>query len=84
MRHFDGVDTGIVQGLGDRADAVSAIHVKDGMHPVTQGDILDVKLAGFRVESHAATLSRFCSAIRSPAALAAAVIMSRLPEYFGR
>ena len=84
MRHFNGVDTGIVQGLGDRADAVGAVHVKDCVHPVTQGDVLDVKLAGFRVEGHGATLSRFCNASRSPAALAAAVIMSRLPEYFGR
>ena len=84
MRHFDGVDTGIVQGFGDRADAVCAVHVKNRVHPITQGNILDVELVGFGIEGHAATFARFCCASRSPAALAAAVIMSRLPEYLGR
>ena len=80
MRDFDGIYARIVKCFGNRTDMVNPVHVTDGMHPVTQGDVLNVELvACFNVEGagHAAILR---AASNSPVALAAAVIMSRLPE----
>ena len=84
VRYFDSIDTSIVKDLGDRADAIGAVHMKYGVHAVTKGDVLYVKLVGFGIESHDAAFSRCFWASLSPAALAAAVMMSRLPEYLGR
>ena len=80
VRHFDGIHARIVESLGNRADMVDPVHVLDGVHAVTQGHVLNVDLvAGFNVKcaGHAAIL---LAASNSPVALAAAVIMSRLPE----
>src|SRR3546814_4968624 len=58
MRDFDGIDPGCVERLCNGSHAVGAIHVKDGMHPVAERYILDVKrLAGW-IEGHAAILPR--------------------------
>ncbi len=74
---------------------VDAIHVADGVHAIAQGDVLDIELvARLDVECaghvlilrgralQAATVLPWAMrcASSSPVALAAAVMMSRLPE----
>src|SRR5690606_3934684 len=81
MRDLDRVDPGLVERLGDRADMVDAVHVADRVHAVAQRHVLDVELVLADVEAHAAALrSMMRCASSSPVALAAAVMMSRLPE----
>ena len=80
MRHFNCVHARIIQCLGNRHDMIEPIHVADGVHAIAQRNILNIELiASFDVElaAHAAILR---AARSSPVALAAAVIMSRLPE----
>ena len=84
MRDFDCVDAGIIQRLGDAADMVEAVHVADGMHAIAQRHVLNVQLVGGRIELAHYAVSSLRAAMRSasssPVALAAAVMMSRLPE----
>src|SRR5687768_14795528 len=85
MRDLDRVDPGLVERGGDRADLLDPVHVPDRVHPVAQGDVLDVEPgAALGIVGGHHTVS-FCAASRrsassSPVALAAAVMMSRLPE----
>ena len=84
--HFDRVDLGFVEGLADCLDVIEAVLVADGVHPVPQGDVLDVDLLFF-VDCHNPVLQAVAmrrSMTRSAVRMAADVMMSRLPAYFGR
>lgn len=75
--HFDGVHPpGVIERAGDRRGLVEAVLVTDGVHTVPQGDVADVQLA---IHADAPAVLLVCRAIRSAVALAAAVMMSRLP-----
>ena len=84
MRDLDRVHPGGIERGCDLADMINPVHVADGVHPVTQGHVLDIELvARLDVElAHCPTppcpMRRAASS--SPVALAAAVMMSRLPE----
>ncbi len=89
MCDLDRVNPGFVERLRDRLHMVDAVHVADRVHPVAQRDVLNIELvARIDVEAlgvwsgHAVTFfpSRIRCASSSPVALAAAVMMSRLPE----
>src|SRR3546814_9444501 len=81
MRYLDRIDAGLLERLSDRAHMIDTVHVADGVHAVAQRHILDVELVLADVEAHAAALRAWMRcASSSPVALAAAVMMSRLPE----
>jgi hypothetical protein len=42
MRHLDRIDARRIQRLRDRADMIDPVHVADGVHPVAEGDVLDI------------------------------------------
>ena len=77
---LDGVDSGGVQGARDFDDLVERVLMAQRMHPVAQGDVLNVESPSV---PHAAPRKR-CIAKRSPVLSAAEVMMSRLPAYAGR
>ena len=77
--HLDGVHPGPVERAGNGAHVVQPVLVANGVHPVAQGDVLDIELVSRGVEAHAATPSCMRSAIFSAVFSAAEVMMSRLP-----
>ena len=85
MRDLDGVHSGLIKGLGDRPHLIQPVHMANGVHAIAQGHVLDVELLArldvelaHQTDPPAAAIRR--AAISSPVALAAAVMMSRLPE----
>lgn len=44
MRDLDRIDLGHIERLGNLLDVIEALLVADGVHPVAQGDVLDVEL----------------------------------------
>ena len=79
MRHLDGIHLGAIQRAGNRLHMIEAILVADGVHPVAQGDVLNVEFLASGIEAHAAAPSVMRSAIFSAVFSAAEVMMSRLP-----
>src|SRR3546814_1062686 len=81
VRALDRIDAGVFERLGDRGDVIEPVHVADRVHAVAQRDILDVEFLAIHIKAHAAALPAWIRcASNSPVALAAAVMMSRLPE----
>ena len=79
MGDFNRIHFRSIECLRDRSDMLQPVLMTDGMHAVPQGHVLDVQLAGLRVEAHAATFSAMRRAIFSAVLIAADVMMSRLP-----
>ena len=78
--HFDRIDFGQIERAGNRLHVIEPVLVADRVHPVTQGNVLDIELLRGRIRQsylgrHAAILFAIFSAVRS----AAEVMMSRLP-----
>ena len=76
MGDFDRVDPGGVECGRDPAHGARVDAVLDGVHAVSERDVLDVEFLAHRVAS-AGVLARL--AIDSPTRRAAEVMMSRLP-----
>ena len=57
VRDLDRIHPCLVKRLSDRADAVGAIHMQDGVHPVAQGHVLDVEPIRCWIKGHAAIFS---------------------------
>jgi hypothetical protein len=74
---LDGIDLCPVERPGDLLDVVEPVLVADGVHPVAQGDVLDVEFGGGGIQGHAGTPRR--ATIFSAVFSAAEVMMSRLP-----
>ena len=53
--NLDRIDLRIVQRLADGLDVIEAVLVADGVHPVAQGDVLNVNLLFF-IDCHVAVL----------------------------
>jgi len=75
MGDLDGIDAGIVERGDDPLHVLRVDPVADGVHPVTQRDVLDVEVG----HATAPAVRSSCSAIRSAVRMAADVMMSRLP-----
>lgn len=73
VRDLDGPNAGRVEGAGDGAGLFDGVAVPDGVHPVPQGDVLDVQ------GGHLAASVMWWAARRSAVRSAAEVMMSRLP-----
>src|SRR3546814_10939278 len=85
MRYLDRIDAGLPERLSDRAHMIDTVHVADGVHAVAQRHILDVELVLADVEAHDAALRAWMRcASSSPVDLAAAAMLSSLPESLGR
>ena len=87
MGDLDRRNPGEIERTRDLADAVDAIKMADRVHTVAKGDVLNVERVAARIEirhSPAPHPRTMRAAMRSPVALAAAVMMSRLPEYGGK
>ena len=52
MRYLDRVDLRVIQRLGDLADMIQAVLMADGVHAVTQGDVLNVEFLHRGIERH--------------------------------
>ena len=80
MRHFDGIDLRQIERLRDLAHVIEAVLVPDGVHAITQGDVLDVELLSGRIpQSHFSAHAAILIAIFSAVLSAAEVMMSKLP-----
>jgi len=82
MSDLDGVNSGRVKGCGDGGHVIWRELVADGVHSVAQSGVDNSDACHTCVLNSLTAWSR--SATFSPVAIAAAVIMSRFPAYFGR
>ena len=88
MGDLDRVHARLVECGGNSAHLINAVHVANRVHAVAQRYVLNIKLvpAGNLKLCHSASFAHDAaaamrrSAKSSPVALAAAVMMSRLPE----
>jgi len=80
VRHLDRVHAGGVERPGDISRPLGPDPMPDGMHAVSQRDVLDID-SGL---AHGRPVCRPTVASRSAVRSAAEVMMSRLPAYEGR
>ena len=78
MGDLDRVDAGVIEGGDDAGDVGRVDTMADGVHPVSQGDVLDVE-RGHAGAPSVSTPAESSVAIRSAVCMAAEVMMSRFP-----
>src|SRR5262249_19224910 len=83
---LDRIDAAPIESRGDACSLLERARVTDGVHAVTERDVLNVEAGWVHVTGPAASAERVAAmaARRSPVRNAAEVMMSRLPAYFGK